>query len=76
MKSTGAVCEEKAGARRPGQASPSGDHIPDGAGTGHAEALTSAASAAAPAGVQAGREAMVVLAGAQVALADRCGASS
>lgn len=73
MKSTGAVCEEKAGARRPGQASPSGDHIPDGAGTGPAAALTSAASAAAPAGAQADREA---LAGAPVALAGRYGASS
>ena len=76
MKSTGAVCEEKAGARRPGQTSPSGGHIPDAASTGLAEALTSAASAAAPAGVQAGRDALAVLAGAPVALVAHCGASS
>ncbi len=30
MKSTGAVCEMKAGVRRPGQAAPSGGHDPDG----------------------------------------------
>ena len=32
MKSTGAVCETKAGVRRPGQAAPSGGHDPDGVG--------------------------------------------
>jgi len=70
VKSTGAVCEEKAGARRPGQKSPSGGHTPVEASSGHAEALTSAASAAAPVGVQA------VLAGVLAVLAARCGASS
>jgi hypothetical protein len=83
VKSTGAVCEEKAGARRPGQKSPSGGHTPVEASSGHAEALTSAAnvaSAAAPGGVQAGRDALAALAGALagvlVALVARCGASS
>jgi hypothetical protein len=83
VKDTSAVCAEKAGARRPGQASPNGARTPVVAGTGHAEALTSAAnvaSAAAPGGVQAGRDALAALAGALagvlVALVARCGASS
>src|ERR1700688_3908214 len=54
-KSTGAVCETKAGARRPGQVAPNGVQGPGEAraGTGSAasaESVSSAASAAAPAG--------------------------
>jgi len=81
VKSTGAECEEKAGASCPGQTSPSGAHAPVVAGTGRAAALTSAVSAvsaAAPAGVQAGRDALAALAGVPVALAAlaACGTSS
>ena len=75
MKSTGAVCEEKAGADRPGQKSPSGGRTPVEASAGPVEALTSAVSAAAPGGAQA---AQAALAGVLVALVARaaCGASS
>ena len=53
MKSTGAECETKAGARRPGRAAPSGDRGPGEAGAGTVE------SAAAPSGVRAALAATV-----------------
>jgi len=45
MKSTGAVCETKAGDRRPGRAAPSGGHDPGEARDDAAENVATGASA-------------------------------